>query len=294
MEEGGSMSDEQEAVVITDLEEVFLSREFGRAPAHRIAVGGTAESLDERSTSTDSRREVRARLRALPSPEASNGAAGAAVPRGNLQHRAIAAVSGVAAAALVVAGLVSGGSHPAHQDVSAQGKDASAGSPQGSVATAPSSSALIPVSSGPTAGTVGTTGAPATTVADVTRTGSPPPVTVEVPAGTTVTVVTSPPATGGTSTTTGGSTGGTGGTGGTGTGGSPAPTPPPTTTGTGDPLAPVIVTVGNTVTTVGSTVTSTVSQLASAVPALSPVTSLLAGTSTTVTSAVKSLNSATT
>ena len=292
MEEGGSMSDKQEAGVITDLEEVFLSREFGRAPIQRIAVGGTAEPLDDRPAGAGSPREETGRLLALPSlkPTVAAGEDGA-VPRGNLQHRAIAAVSGVAAAALVVAGLVSGGGHPGHPVVSAQGKGSNAGSPQGSVATGPSTSAG---SLGPTAGTVGSTGAPATTVADVTGTGSPPPVIVEVPAGTSVTVVTSPPATGGTSTSTSGGSGGTGsGSGGTGSGGSPAPAPP-TTSGSGDPLAPVVVAVGSTVTTLGSTVTSTASEIGSVVPALSPVTSLLDSAGVTVTSAGQSLNSATT
>jgi hypothetical protein len=305
MEEGGSMSDEQETGVITDLEEVFLSREFGRAPARRIAVGGAEAPLDDRLARAGAARGDTAHLRALPSLEphfaaaaaAADGVAAAAVPRGNLQHRAIAAVSGVAAAALVVAGLASGGGHPGgHQLVSAQGKGTSTGSPQSSVGpTSPSSSSPIQGSSAPIVGAGGTSGAPTfATVAAVTRTGSPPPVTVEVPAGTSVTVVTTPPASG-TSTTTGTSTstGGGSGTGtgtGTGTGGSPTP---PTTSGS-DPLAPVVVTVGNTVTTVGNTATSTATQLTSSVPSLSPLASMLAGTGVTAAVVGQSINSATT
>jgi hypothetical protein len=67
MEEGGSMSDGHTGGAITSLEEVFLSREFGRAPAHRTAVGG-AKPLDD-PASADPPSQEAGDLHALRSPE---------------------------------------------------------------------------------------------------------------------------------------------------------------------------------------------------------------------------------
>ena len=121
------MSDQQEtgAGVILDLEELFLSREFGRRPMHRTspavaAVESAPAQLEQVFLSEvfGHPEVVTAATRVVeePAPAVSGrpglvllkGGGEGAVERDNAHYRAIAAVSGVAAAALAVAGLNAG------------------------------------------------------------------------------------------------------------------------------------------------------------------------------------------
>ncbi len=125
------MSDQQKTGAVTSLEEVFLSREFGRAPSRRISSIGVmpeltappqleqvflSEEFGRPATVPALAGDRRGPALALPCP------AGSASERDSARYRAIAAVSGVAAAALVVVGVASGSGQPTKQPtVSAQG-----------------------------------------------------------------------------------------------------------------------------------------------------------------------------
>jgi hypothetical protein len=276
------MSDQQKTGAVTSLEEVFLSREFGRLPSRGISsIGGSPEigeppqleqvflsqAFGQPEAVTVTRPVLVASspaLAALPGPGASE--------RDSARYRAIAAVSGVAAAALVVVGIASGTGPPAtHPTVSAQGPHGSnptgptGGSPQGNAAQ-PSPSGVGPGTTLPSTAASGSGAAVAQLASDTTPTGQQ--VVVEVPPGTTVEVVTSTPPPPG-----------------AGSGG----TPPPATSGGGSILTPVLVVVGNTVSTVGATVTATSADLGHALPVASPLTGLLGNLGATVVSLGRSV-----
>jgi hypothetical protein len=272
------MSDQEEAGVIYSLEEVFLSREFGRAPLRRARVtGGTEELADTPEleqvflSETFGKPQAVPALRAVPrEPEpVPDHAPGTLpfVPRESTRHRAVAAVSGVAAAALVVAGVASGNGQPGRPVVSAQGQRVSPraeGGSSGPTLVAPRTGGSRPAADAvaPCGGNIAPN---ATTVAETGRSGSAPPVTLRAPPGTAVTAAPSPAAP------SGGSAGSTGGGAGA---GAPAPTGP----AAGNPLAPVTVVVNNT----GTTVTNAADQLGDAVPGLAPVTGALGNVGSTV------------
>jgi serine/threonine-protein kinase PknG len=182
---------------------------------------------------------------------------------------AIGAVSGVAAAALVVAGMTTGtGSRSEQPTVSAQGNPPGQGGSggggsfpgPGGVATQPGTSGATPGSS--PAATAGAATAPiAHFAASTATTPATPAVVVGEPVPAPVAVAPSPPAPGGGTTPSG-----------------PAPA------GGGSVLTPVFVTAGSTVASVGSTVTAASNDLAHVVPAISPVTGLLGSVGATVTS----------
>jgi hypothetical protein len=277
------MSDQQQTGVITSLEEVFLSREFGRAPsrgissirlAHDVAAPPQLEQLflaDEFGHPEAVTAATAAVATAPPALVALPGRGG--TERDSTRYRAIAAVSGVAAAALVVVGIASGTGQPArHPTVSAQGPGSKPTGPTGGL---PQGTTSQPGSSGagggsPVAAIGGSgRGAPIAQLVSATSPSSRQ-VIVEVPAGTTVEVVTTtttppPPATG------------------------PGGTPPPPAPGGGSILTPLLVVVGNTVSTVGATVTATSDDLGSALPLASPLTGLLGNLGATVTSLGRSV-----
>jgi hypothetical protein len=271
------MSDQQRTGAVTSLEEVFLSREFGRLPSRGISsTGGSQQELGN-----PPQLEQVFLAREFGHPEAvtvtrpvlvASSPALAALPgraeRDSTRYRAIAAVSGVAAAALVVVGIAAGTGPPAkHPTLSAQGPHGS--SPAGPTGGSPKGNTTQP---GPSAVGPGATAASGSgaSVAQLTSATTPagPQVVVEVPPGEPVDVVTSsppPPSTG---------SGGT---------------PPPATSGGGSILTPVLVVVGDTVSTVGSTVTATSADLGHALPAASPLTGLLGNVGATVVSLGRSV-----
>jgi len=291
------MSDQREVGSSTSLEEVFLSREFGSRDFARAAPRPVAFDVIGEVANPAAPAELEeiflsarfGRLRAFPPPlhepsdedlvASDDGNAEIVVlrPWDGTRHRAIAAVSGIAAAALVVAGVASGGGHPGHQDVAAQGQRAHSLSQQG---------ATTPTGSTPTSPVTGTRTPTVATVASASTDGEAPGTTVVVagptglvivgvPPGTRVIVVPSSTSADSDSTGTSGSGGGSS---------SPAPTPPtpPTVTSSGSPLAPAVVAVSNVVTGVGTTVTSTLGQVTSTVPSVSPVAGMLGGVDATI------------
>src|SRR5580700_11985756 len=116
------MSDQYKGAV-TSLEQVFLSREFEDARDRRKI------SLSEQfGRPRHQSRSVTQAGEELPPPFRLEDAVAAmlpTVPRVSSRHRAIAAASGVAAAALVVAELASGSAQHTRGDISAQGSGAS-------------------------------------------------------------------------------------------------------------------------------------------------------------------------
>ena len=146
MEEGGIdvRPTSKDTGVVPDLEEVFLSREFGRWPARSFPIApatvasepaqleqvflsdvfghpevvAAAGRVVEESAPALSGRPTLVLLR-------GGGGGERATARDTTHHRAIAAVSGVAAAALAVAGLASGtGQGPGRAPVTEQAQGA--------------------------------------------------------------------------------------------------------------------------------------------------------------------------
>ena len=291
------MSEQGEGSTITSLEEVFLSREFGQASVRRGLPDGefgdlpaapqfeavfvpedfaAAPALEEVFLSEAFGRPEAVALRRRREAPLELIVPGDAVitplhpTRDGTRYRAIAAVSGVAAAALVVAGVASGGGQAGRPTVSAQGVRVSAqggGANNGTSPVPPITSATAPdATTVEQRGTGGTSFAsPDGNTGVVVSTAS---LVVAAPSGTTP-----PPAPAPTS-------------GSPSIGGSSAPTPtaPPLPAAPTDPLAPVLTSVGTTVSGLGTTVTSTVSQIESALPPVAPVTAVLGSGGTTLTS----------
>jgi hypothetical protein len=164
-----------------------------------------------------------------------------------VRQRAVAALSGVAAAALVIAGLASTGGHQSPKTTSALGHPAGHG---GTVAPNPAGTIPTPA---PLAGIDGN--APAGTTTFTGTGGSTPSVVfatqhvstaAPMPSGATVGTG-SPPA-------------------GSGSGTTPPPPPPPDGGGTTTGLAPATAIVGDLVSATGSSVSSASGQVASVVP----------------------------
>jgi hypothetical protein len=282
------MSDQRRSDAVISLEEIFRSREFGRRPTRWDSVPvATVEMTDPPQLEQVFLSELFGHPEALVAAPSSGVTpftpsterpilvllpGGADAERDLWRYRgAIGAVSGVAAAALVVAGMTSGtGSRSEQPTVSAEGKPPGHATPPsggsvpgpGGVATPPNASGPAtgetPVAPGGSAG-----GAP---IAQLTSATTPatPAVVVQVPPPTSVVVPPAPPASPPTP------------------GGGTAPSGP-SPGGTGGVLTPVLVTAGNTVAAVGSTVTAVSNDLAQTVPAASPVTGLLGNVGATVT-----------
>jgi hypothetical protein len=286
------MSDQQEtgAGVILDLEELFLSREFGRRPMQRTssavaAVESAPAHLEQVflsevfghpevvAAATRIVEESAPAVSGRPGLVLLKGGGEGAVERDNTHYRAIAAVSGVAAAALAVAGLNSGTApRPGRPPITeqAQGVPLSTGTP-GSGASSPGPAGPVaqlslPALSGAPGAISGTSGGGAT-FAQITSVASPaapiPPGTAAggaAPSAPTPTAPTTP------------------------SGGSP-PGIPTGGDGGGSTLAPAVQVIGNEVSSVGSAATTTSGDLGQALPMPSATSAL----GTLATSAVNNL-----
>ncbi|HXB37956.1 MAG TPA: hypothetical protein VNU75_09645 [Acidimicrobiales bacterium] len=274
------MSDQQEtgAGVILDLEELFLSREFGRRPMHRTspamaAVESAPAQLEQvllsevfghpEVVAAASRvvEESAPAVSGRPGLVLLKGGGERAVERDNNHYRAIAAVSGVAAAALAVAGLNAGTApRPGRPPITEQAQGVPLTGTPGSGASSPGPAGPVAQLGAPVSGTPGATSGTSgggATFAQLTSVATP--AAAPTPQGTagvgtatsapTPTVPTSP---------IGGSSPGTP------TGGD----------GGGSTLAPAVQVIGNDVSSVGSAVTTTSGGLGQALP-MSPVTSAL-------------------
>src|SRR5580704_12771706 len=268
------MSDQRRAGDVISLEEIFRSREFGRRPTQSArSPVATVESTDPALLEQVFLSELFGHPETLAeTPTPSLLPTGPSVTGPTLvllsgradaerdftrARGAIGAVSGVAAAALILAGMTSGTGSPSGQPtVSAEGHQPGHGSPPGGggslpepggVATSPS--APFPVDGQPSVAAGGSAGG--TQIAQLASAATPatPALVVDVPPPAPVSVAPSPPSPG----------------------------------GGGNVLTPVLITVGNTASTVGSTVTAASNDLAHAVPAASPVTGLLSSIGATVT-----------
>jgi hypothetical protein len=288
------MSDQRRSDAVISLEEIFRSREFGRRPTRwESAPVATVEMTEPPQLEQVFLSELFGHSEALfatpssgvtPFTPSTQRPILVVLPGGRDAERdlwryrgAIGAVSGVAAAALVVAGMTSGtGSRSEQPTVSAEGKPPGhATVPSGGAVPGPGGVATPPSASGQATGqppraTGGSAGG--TPIAQLTSATTPatPAVVVQVPPLTPVEVPPAPPAS------------------------PPTPgggTPPsgPSPGGAGGVLTPVFVTAGSTVSAVGSTVTAASNDLAQAVPAVSPVTGLLGNVGATVTNLGQSL-----
>jgi hypothetical protein len=281
------MSDQQEmaAGVILDLEELFLSREFGRRPMHRTspavaAVESAPAQLEQVflsevfghpevvAAATRVVEESAPAVSGRPGLVLLKGGGEGAVERENTHYRAIAAVSGVAAAALAVAGLNSGtapgpGRPPITEQ--AQGVPLSTGTP-GPGASSPGPAGSVAQLSPPVSGAPGaTSGTPGGGATFAQFTSVATPAAVPVPQGTAgVGAAASAPTPTAPTSPSGGSSPGTP------TGGD----------GGGSTLAPAVQVIGNEVSSVGSGVTTTSGDLGQALP-MSSVTSALGTIATT-------------
>jgi hypothetical protein len=279
------MSDQRRSGAVISLEEIFRSREFGRRPARwDSAPVATVEASEPRQLEQVFLSELFGHPEALAA-SASSGLdvftstaerptlvllpGGGDAERDLARYRgAIGAVSGVAAAALVVAGMTSGpGSRSEQPTVSAVGQPPGHATPPGGGALpGPGGAATPPNASAPTAGQPSGAAGPAAAGAPIAQvaaptTPAPAAVVVEVPPPAPVAIAPTPPT----------------------PGGGTAP-PGPSPGGGGSVLTPVFVTAGNAVSTVGATVTAASNDLAQAAPPVSPVTGLLGNVGATVTS----------
>jgi hypothetical protein len=275
------MSDQRRSGAVISLEEIFRSREFGRRPARwDSAPVATVEASEPRQLEQVFLSELFGHPEALAA-SASSGLdlftspaerpalvllpGGGDAERDLARYRgAIGAVSGVAAAALVVAGMTSGtGSRSEQPTVSAVGQPPGHTTPPGGgTLPGPGGAATPPNASGQPSGAAGPSAA-ATPIAQVAAPTTPAPAAVvaEVPPPAPVAIAPTPPTPGGGTAPSGPSPG-----------------------GGGSVLTPVFVTAGNAVSTVGVTVTAASNDLAQVAPPVSPVTGLLGNVGATVTS----------
>lgn len=256
------MSDQQETGigVVLDLEELFLSREFGRRPVRALSSAPAAAASEPAQLEQVFLSEVFGHpevltittpVVTLDAPALSGGPALVLLPGGgergtgleSARARTIAAVSGVAAAAFAVAGLASGtGQGPGRSSVTEQAQSASRGHglPAPGAASQPGSAGPAVPSSPSSTGTSGG----GSTVAQLTSFSTPGAAAVPQAAngsGATTPVAPASP------------------------GSAPAPGPPGSGGG-GSMLTPALTVVGNAVTSVGSSVTATSGDLGQALP----------------------------
>jgi hypothetical protein len=282
------LSDQQETGigVILDLEELFLSREFGRRPVRAVSSAPAAVASEPVQLEQVLLSEFLGHPEALavaaaastlvaPAPTGrpalvllKGGGEGTTGPE-SARVRTLAAVSGVAAAALAVAGLTSGtGQGPGRPGVTEQAQSARPGhgvpapAPGGASSPGPAGSAVAPSPSG--TGTSGGGG----TVAQFTSFSTPAAAVPQAASGSGAVVPAAAPAP---------------------PGAAPAPDSPPGSAGGGSVLTPALTVVGNEVTTVGSNVTATSGDVAQALP----VSSVLQAVGTVATSAMNNLGGGT-
>jgi hypothetical protein len=238
---------EREVQAALSLEDLFLSNEFGR-PRNGSAVAAGASTLFRSAP-----------LRGPLVPRAATSVSGLVGHDTTSQlrrNRAFAAVSGVAAALLVVVGIVTHASAPSSNlGTAAIGQKTTQitvpNHPGTAPVTTPTGGVPVPpvgVGSGTGGGTnIGLAAFNGGTGSIATRTiiGTPGVVTVSPPPKSTGTTATNPA--------------------------KPAPTP----AAPGGALAPVVTLVGHAVTTVGNTATTLGSGLGVTLPGLSPVTDVV-------------------
>jgi hypothetical protein len=278
------MSDQQQTGtgVILDLEEVFGSREFGRCRAHRVPF--TVETVESQPAQLEqvflSEFFGHPEAFAEPAPAVSDrpilvllrGGGEGGIER-DATRRAIAAVSGVAAAALVVAGMTAGTGHgPGRPTVTEQAQAAlpNQGTP-GPAGGAQRGSTGSAAPAGLSAAATPGTSAPGATFAQLTS-FSPSPA-AQIPPGANGSGAPAPPPAAPT-----GSGGGT-----------PPGTPPGSGSGSGSTLAPALTVIGNEVSSVGSAATATSGDLGQALP----VSSTTSAVGVVVTSAMDDLGGGT-
>jgi hypothetical protein len=242
------------------LEQVFLSEGFGRPVSARRIVRGRREGV---------KREDAA---AVPFPT---------VAMDHARQRAIAAVSGVAAAALVVAGLSFGpGRHGGSGSPSIAAED-----PDVAMKTPPGTEGAAESSQHPS-GTDGAVARAITAGALGNRASTRAVLTAELPGGTALGPAAVPgPAAGSSALAIPASASSGAGTVGpvTATGPSPTARPAsPTSAGSTSTRADASSGVGNAVTNIDNSVTTTANQLASTVPATAPVGGAVNGIGATV------------
>jgi hypothetical protein len=316
------MSDQHEGVV-TSLEELFLSREFGRAGSAAVvfdlsripvpeprssgrAVEGALSSAEggprlmlapgyRRGGEATFEEVLHSALGAAPEatlassrtfrasgiiPEAmlmTAGASAAVVPlREATRHRVIAAVSGIAAAGLVVAGVAAGTAHHGHPpDATAAGRVPSSpstpSSPAGPVPRPAGASTTVPGALGSTG--VALSGQLASESQPVVAVFSGPAASTPAPAQFALAPVGAPGATGGTPV------------------GAAPPAPAPSAPAR--PLSQVVGSVGSAVTSTGTEITATGAQLVSNIPSAAPIASTVGGVGATVNALGQSLISTT-
>jgi hypothetical protein len=263
------MSDQSGA--ISDLEELFLAREFGlpsgrhlRAVEEDLGEAPEPRELEEVFRSRDFGRPVALELIEGGNEPAPNvvefpfAGPGAKPLDRAVRQRAVAALSGVAAAALIIAGLVSAGGHTGRADVSALAHQSTESTPQGGTALGPDSSAVPAL-------TTASGGGPEAAV----TTGDFSGATSSGGAGAAPSVVLASqpvaPSTGAS---------------GPGSGGSPPAAPAPGGGSTG--LAPVMSVVGTAVGTAGSSVSGASGMVSTAVPTAPAVAGTMTQTGNSV------------
>jgi hypothetical protein len=265
------MSDQQarDTGVVLDLEELFLAREFGRGPAWSVStapatVASEPAQLEEVFLSDvfGHPEVVAAAVRVVeesaparsgrPTLVLLRGGGEGAIGRDTTHHRAIAAVSGVAAAALAVAGLASEtGQGPGRAPVTEQAQGAPNPAQTGSVgALQPGPVApALPLNSS----SIGTSAAPGGGGTNAALTSFTTPVAAGSPQGATGGGVATPPATPAPA------------------GGGTSPGAPAGGGGGSSVLQPALNVVGNEVTSVGTSVSSTAGDVGQALPVASVI-----------------------
>jgi hypothetical protein len=245
------MSDQSGA--ISDLEELFLAREFGlpsgrhlRAVEEDLGEAPEPRELEEVFGSRDFGRPVALELLEggddEPAPnvvEFPFAGPGAKPLDRAVRQRAVAALSGVAAAALVIAGLASAGGHTGRADVAALAHQST---PNGATAVAPNVASAVPSL---------TTASDGASLAGVTTGFGGSTSSGGAGAAPSVALASLPVTT---------SSGGSG----PASGGTPTSTPAPGGGSTG--LAPVTSVVGTSISTAGSSVSAASGTVASAIP----------------------------
>jgi hypothetical protein len=265
------MSDQSGA--ISDLEELFLAREFGlpsgrhlRAVEEDLGEAPEPRELEEVFRSRDFGRPVALELIEGGNEPAPNvvefpfAGPGAKPLDRAVRQRAVAALSGVAAAALVIAGLASAGGHAGRADVSALAHQSiQSTAPLGGTAVGPDSGSpvsALTTASGGTPESGATTGGFSGTAASGGGGAAPTAVFASQPVAA------------------------SSGASGPGPGGTPPATPAPG--GGGTSLAPVTSIVGTAVSTAGSSVGAASGMVATSVPTAPTVAGTMTQTSNNV------------
>jgi hypothetical protein len=265
------MSDQQarDTGVVLDLEELFLAREFGRRPAWSVSTAPATVPSEPAQLEQVFLSEffghpevVAAAIRVVeePAPARSGrptlvllrGGGEGAIGRDTTHRRAIAAVSGVAAAALAVAGLASEtGRGPGRAPVTEQAQGAPNPAQSGSVG-APQPGPVAPALP-PNSSSNATLAGPGGGGTNAALTSYTTPVVAGSPQGATGGGAATPPTSSAPA-----------------AGGSP-PGAPAGGGGGNSVLTPALNVVGNEVTSVGTGVSSTASNVGQAVPVASVI-----------------------